>query len=138
MAAKPVPRLLNPRFQGVNRLFVLSFPGNTVGAGRTNFFIASAEIKKHNFMIDGQNYFDQSVKNIRRMYNNILKIAIDQGDGYTTGCLVFCPYCNEHFKVITIYFMLIIRTRCCPGSNTANQFYCKSRLSWKHNNVFHY
>ena len=31
-------------------------------------------------MIDGQNYFDQSVKNIRRMYNNILKIAIDQGD----------------------------------------------------------
>ena len=86
-------------------------------------------------MIDGQNYFDQSVKNIRRMYNNILKIAIDQGDGYTTGCLVFYPYCNEHFKVITIYFMLIIRTRCCPGSNTANQFYGKSRLSWKHNIV---
>ena len=86
-------------------------------------------------MIDGQNYFDQSVKNIRRMYNNILKIAIDQGDGYTTGCLVFYPYCNEHFKVITIYFMLIIRTRCCPGSNTENQFYGKSRLSWKNNNV---
>ena len=31
-------------------------------------------------MIDGQNVFDQPVKNDLRTYNNIQKIAIGQGD----------------------------------------------------------
>ena len=33
------------------------------------------------------------------MYNNILKIAMDQGDGYTTDCLVFYPYFTNIFYV---------------------------------------
>ena len=39
-------------------------------------------------MIDGQNVFDQPVKNNLRTYSNILKIATGQGDHYTTGCLI--------------------------------------------------
>ena len=31
-------------------------------------------------MIDGQNFFDQSVKNDLRTYDNIRKITIGQGD----------------------------------------------------------
>ena len=38
-------------------------------------------------MIDGQNIFDQPVKNDLRTYDNIRKIAIGQGDDYTTSCL---------------------------------------------------
>ena len=38
-------------------------------------------------MIDGQNFFDQPVKNEIRTYDNIGKIATGQGDDYTTGCL---------------------------------------------------
>ena len=53
-------------------------------------------------MIDGQNYFDQPVKNNIRTYNNILKITAGQGDDYTTGCLLFYQYLNKHYKMIDL------------------------------------
>ena len=29
-----------------------------------------------------------------------MKNMTGQGDDYTTGCLLFYPYCNEHYKMI--------------------------------------
>ena len=37
-------------------------------------------------------FLDQPVKNDFRTYDNIQKIAIGQGDDYTTGCLLEYPY----------------------------------------------
>ena len=37
-------------------------------------------------MINGRNLFDQPVKNDLKTYDNIRKIATNQGDGHTTGC----------------------------------------------------
>ena len=37
-------------------------------------------------MIDGENYFDQTVKIDLKACNNIKKIAAAQGDDYTVGC----------------------------------------------------
>ena len=45
-----------------------------------------------NVMIDRQNFFDQAVKNDMRACDIIRKIAIDQGDDYTTGFLLDYPY----------------------------------------------
>ena len=39
-------------------------------------------------MINGENFFDQLIKNNKVTYGNIRKIAIGQGDDYTTGCLL--------------------------------------------------
>ena len=39
-------------------------------------------------MINGKNFFDQSVVNNLRTYDNIRKNATGQGDDYTTGCLI--------------------------------------------------
>ena len=39
-------------------------------------------------MNDGKNFFDHSVKNNLATNENIRKIATDQGDDYTTGCLL--------------------------------------------------
>ena len=39
-------------------------------------------------MIDRQNCFGQPVKNNLTTYDNILKIAIGQGDDYVTRCLL--------------------------------------------------
>ena len=50
-------------------------------------------------MIDGQNFFDKSVKNDLRIYDNIQKIAIGQGDDYT-GCLLHYNYFNKYYKMI--------------------------------------
>ena len=59
-------------------------------------------MKDYNVMIDGQNFFDQPVKNDLRKQDNIQKIAIGQGDNYTTGCLLDYNYFNNYCKMIPI------------------------------------
>ena len=39
-------------------------------------------------MINGRIFFDQPVKCNLITYDNIRKLATDQGDDYTTGCLL--------------------------------------------------
>ena len=51
-------------------------------------------------MIDGQNFFDQPVRHKLMIYDNIRKIATDQGDDYTTGCLLGYNYLKNYRKMI--------------------------------------
>ena len=53
-------------------------------------------------MIDERNFFDQPVKDDLITYDNIRKIAIGQGDDYTTGCLLDYPYFKNYYKMIAI------------------------------------
>ena len=53
-------------------------------------------------MIDGKNFFDQPVKNDKVTYENIRKIAIGQGDNYTTGCLLDYTYFKKYYKMIAV------------------------------------
>ena len=53
-------------------------------------------------MINERNIFDQTVKNNLRKYDNIRKIAADQGDGYTTGYLLDHSYFKKYYKLIAI------------------------------------
>ena len=53
-------------------------------------------------MIDGKNVFDQPVRNDKVTYENIRKIAIGQGDDYTTGCLLDYTYFKKYYKIIAI------------------------------------
>ena len=80
--------LIDRSFQVVNRLFVLSFENTTDRTVRTQYNLPTVEIKEYNVMMDGQNFFDQQVKNTVRTYDNISKIAIGQGDDHTTSCLL--------------------------------------------------
>ena len=63
---------ISPTFQGVNRLFVLLFSENTVRTGDTRYFLPTVETKDYNVMIDGQNIFDQPVRNDQRKNDNII------------------------------------------------------------------
>ena len=47
-------------------------------------------------MIDGKKFFDQPIKNDVNTYNNIWKVITDQGDDYTTGCLLDNNYFSKH------------------------------------------
>ena len=49
-------------------------------------------------MIDGRNFFNQPVRNDLITYNKISKFETDQGDDYTTGCLLDFPYFREYYK----------------------------------------
>ena len=81
--------LIEPSFQGVNRPFVLSFQNELQRTSYKRYYLLTRKIKKYNFMIDGQNIFDQPVRNNLITYDNI---AIGQGDSYTTGCLLDYNY----------------------------------------------
>ena len=93
--------LIDPTFQGVNRLFILSFENKDDRNVHTKYFIPNVEIKDYN-VIDGRNFFDQTIKNDLKTYDNIRKIATGQGDDCTTGCLLDYPYFKEFYKLIAI------------------------------------
>ena len=94
--------LIEPSFQGVNRLFVLAFENDAQRTSNKRYYIPNVEIKDYNVMIDGKNFFDQPVRNDKVTYENIRKIAIGQGDDYTTGCLLDYTYFKKYYKIIAI------------------------------------
>ena len=51
-------------------------------------------------MIDGKNFFDQTVKNNKVTYENIKKVATGQRDDYTTGRLL--DYFKKYYKMIAV------------------------------------
>ena len=53
-------------------------------------------------MVDGQNFFDQPVKNNFRTYDSRWKIATGQGDDYETGCLLDYNYVKDYYKTIAV------------------------------------
>ena len=53
-------------------------------------------------MTDGQNFFDQTVKNDMRAMITLKKTATGQGDDYITRILLDYLYFNEHCKLIGI------------------------------------
>ena len=67
--------MIDPSFQDVKRLFVLSFEDNAVGTGHTEYFLLKLELKDYNVMIDGRNVFVQPVRNKIRTFDSIRKIA---------------------------------------------------------------
>ena len=72
--------LINPSFQGVNRLFVLSFENENTGTSHSTYYLPKVEIKYYNVMIDGRNFFDQLINSMTKTYGNIRRIATGQGD----------------------------------------------------------
>ena len=53
-------------------------------------------------MINGENFFDQPVKDNKVTYENIRKFATSQGDDYITGCLLDYPYFKDSYKMMAV------------------------------------
>ena len=94
--------LIQPRFQGVNRLFVLAFEDDAQRTSNRTYYIPNVEIKDYNVMIDRKNFLDQPVKNDKVTYENVRKIATGQGDDYMTGCLLDYIYFKKYHKMIVV------------------------------------
>ena len=94
--------LVEPSFQGVNRLFVLAFENDDDRTSSDEYYLPAVEIKDYNIMINGENFFDQPIKNNKVTYENIRKIATGQGDDYTTGCLLDYSYFADTYKMIAV------------------------------------
>ena len=88
--------LTEPSFQGVNKLFVLAFENDTQRISSKDYYLPNVEIKYYNIMINGENFFDQPIKDYIR------KVATGKGDDYTTGCLLDYTYFRDNYKIIAV------------------------------------
>ena len=64
--------------------------------------IISQMLKKKLQYHNGENFFDQPIKNKKITYDNIRKIATGYGHGYTTGYLLDYPYFIKTYKMIAV------------------------------------
>ena len=94
--------LVEPSFQGLNRLFVLAFQNDVHRTSHNFYYYPDVEIKDYSIMINGENFFDQPIKNNKVTYENIRKIATSQGDDYATGCLLDYLYFANTYKMIEL------------------------------------
>ena len=53
-------------------------------------------------MINGENVFDQPIKDNKVTYENIRKVAAGKGDDYKTGCLLDYTYFRDNYKIIAV------------------------------------
>ena len=94
--------LIEPSFQRVNRLFVLAFEDEEQRKVHSGYYLSNVEIKNYNVMINGENAFDQPIKDNKVTYENIRKVATGKGDDYTNGCLLDYTYFRDNHKMIAV------------------------------------
>ena len=94
--------LAEPSFQGVTRLIVLAFENDHHRISTKRYNLPTVEIKDYNIMINGENFFDQPIKNNKVTYENIRKIATGQGYDYIAGCLLDYSYFTDTYKMIAV------------------------------------
>ena len=94
--------LVEPSFQGINRFFVLAFENDNDRISDDEYYLPTVEIKDYNIVINGENFFDQPIKNNKITCDNIRKIATCQGDDYATGCLLDYQYFTDTYKMIAV------------------------------------
>ena len=78
--------LIDPSFQGVNRLFVLSFKDDDGRESHKQYYLPNIEIKYYN--VNNKIFFDHTIKSDLKTYDNIGKIVAGQDDDYRTGYLL--------------------------------------------------
>ena len=59
--------------KGVNRLFILIFENETQPTSHKRYYFPTRKIKTYNVMVNGQNIFDQPVRNDLITYDSIEK-----------------------------------------------------------------
>ena len=96
------PNLVEPSFQGINRLSVLAFENDTQRTSQTGPYLPNIHLKGYNIMINGENFFDQPIQNDKVTYGNIRKIDVGQRVDYTNGCLLDYPYFKDSYKLIAV------------------------------------
>ena len=90
-------------------MFVLAY-NNTAGNNQVSvysfkkYFLPRFKIENYDIEIDGRNFYDQPINGSVKQYDEIRKISTEQGDDYTTGCLLVIYYVLEKLKEIILEF----------------------------------
>ena len=66
------------------------------------YYLPKGIIKNYNIIIYGKNFYDQAVDSDIKRYEEIRKLTIRQGEGYTTGRLLDYDYIKNYYKLKAI------------------------------------
>ena len=78
--------LINPTFNKVNRLFVLSFKNEEDRTSFPKYYVPKVEIIDFNVLINGKSFFDVPVKSKEEAYKKFMSSS--KNNDYTTGNLL--------------------------------------------------
>ena len=95
-----IRKLLDSSYQGVKRLFVIAYDttnGITPNSHKRHF-LPRIKIKNYNIEIDGRNFYDQPINELIKQRDKVRKVSTEQGDDYTTGCLLDFAYLKKNYK----------------------------------------
>ena len=59
-------------------------------------------MENYNIEIDGRNFYDQPINDLMKQHDEIRKISTEQGDDYTTGCLLDFAYFEKKYRLIAV------------------------------------
>ena len=101
-------KLHSTSFQGVRRLFVLAYviaenvANDEAGIkNNRNYFLLRGKIENSDVLIDGRNFYDQSIIDSAKQYEEVRKVSTGQDD-YIAGCLLDYAQFKDNFKLIAV------------------------------------
>ena len=98
-------------------MFVLAFHNTTVNVpddpinntknrvlrnSHRKYFLPRVNITNYNVLIVARNFYDRSVNDQIKIYDEIRKTVTGYGDDYTTGCLLDYQYFKYHHNLIAV------------------------------------
>ena len=85
-----IRELLDARYQGVKRLFVLANKNDDNDNNRVTadshrkYFLPRGKIENYNIEIDGRKFYDQPINDLIKQYDEVKKVSAGQGDDNST------------------------------------------------------
>ena len=106
--------ILDPSFQGVNRLFIMAYYNNNnnnnndddddraTRNGQTRYYLPRIDLKKYNVIIYGRNFYDNPIESDIEKYGELKKAMIGKGEDYTARSFLDYDYFKRHYKLVAV------------------------------------
>ena len=97
---KVIRYFLKSNFVVVNRLFVLVYSNEDVASKKfksKRYYLTKGIIKNYNVIINGKNFYNQPPDS-----EEIRKLTTEQGEDYTTVCLLDYEYIKNNYRLIAV------------------------------------
>ena len=65
-----------------------------------NIFFPIGKTENYNNEIDETNFYDQTINDLIKQYDEVRKVSTGQGNDYTTGCLLDYTYFKDNYRLI--------------------------------------
>ena len=96
---------LDPSFQGVNRLFIMTYSrvnNQPTKDSQRKYYLPRVDLNKYNVITDGRNFYDNPIESDVKKYRELKKVMIGKGEDYTAGSLLDYNYFKSHYKLVAV------------------------------------